>query len=115
MLPVIPKISFRNTIRVSNSLDADQVGEELYKLHASILILILLFHIRIYRVGRIEKSVLRIAVWHHKACGVMTNSDLEVRIFLSYSHMNNGFFFLLITVFIYLYICLFVCLFVCLF
>ena len=42
--------------------------------------------IRIYHEceGRIEKSVSRITVWHHKA------------------HMNNGFFFLLITVFNYL-------------
>ena len=31
--------------------------------------------------GRILKSVLRIAVWHHKACRVMTNDDLEGRIF----------------------------------
>ena len=33
----------------------------------------------------------------------MTNSDLEGRIFLSYPHTNNGFFFLLTTVFIYLF------------
>ena len=36
---------------------------------------------------------------HHEACGVMTNSDPEGQSFLSYPHMNNGFFFLLITVF----------------
>ena len=47
--------------------------------------------------GRIEKSVMRIAVWHHEACGVMTNSDPEGQIFLSYPHMNNGFFFMLTT------------------
>ena len=27
--------------------------------------------------GRIEKSVPRIAVWHHEACRVMTNGDPE--------------------------------------
>ena len=43
--------------------------------------------------GRIEKSVPRIAVWHHEACRVMTNGDSKGRIFLSYPHMNNGFFF----------------------
>ena len=66
-------------------------------------------NIRIYHEceGRIEKSVPRIAVWHHKACRVMTNSDPEGWIFLSYPHTNNGLFFLLITVFIYLFIYLF--------
>ena len=49
--------------------------------------------------GRIEKSVPRIAVWHHEACRVMTNGDPERPIFLSYLHTNNGFFFLLTTVF----------------
>ena len=41
--------------------------------------------IRIYHEceGRIEKSVPKIAVWHHEACLVMTNSDPEGRIFLS--------------------------------
>ena len=52
--------------------------------------------------GRIEKSVLRIAFWHHEACQVMTNGDLEGRIFLSYPHANNGFFFLLTTDFIFI-------------
>ena len=44
--------------------------------------------IRIYNEcgGRIEKSVLRITVWHHKA-------------FLPYPHTNNRSFFLLTTVF----------------
>ena len=42
-----------------------------------------------------EKSVQRITVWHHEACRVMTHSDPEGRIFLSYTHMNNGLFFLL--------------------
>ena len=52
--------------------------------------------IRIYHEceDRIEKSVLRIAVWHHEACRVMTNGDPEGQIFLSYPHRNNGFFFL---------------------
>ena len=34
----------------------------------------------------------------------MTNADPEGRIFLSYPHTNNGFFFLLTTVFIYLFL-----------
>ena len=38
----------------------------------------------------IEKSVPRIAVWHHEACRVMTNGDPEGWIFLSYPHTNNG-------------------------
>ena len=37
-------------------------------------------------------------------CRVMTKGDTEGWIFLSYPHMNNGFFFLLTTVFIYLFI-----------
>ena len=49
--------------------------------------------------GRIEKSVPRIAVWHHEACWLMTNGDPEGLIFLSYPHTSNGFFFLLTTVF----------------
>ena len=58
--------------------------------------------IRIYHEceGMIEKIVPRIAVWHHEACQLMTNGDLKGRIFLSYPHTNNGFFFLLTTVFI---------------
>ena len=36
----------------------------------------------------------------HKACRVMTNGDPEGRIFLSYPHTNNEFFFLLTTVFV---------------
>ena len=35
---------------------------------------------------------------------MMTNGDREGRIFLSCPHTNNGFFFLLTTVFIYLFI-----------
>ena len=49
--------------------------------------------------GRREKSVPRIAVWHHEACRVMTNGDPEGQIFLSNPHTNNGFFFLLTFVF----------------
>ena len=62
-----------------------------------------MMHIIIYHEceGRIEKSVPRIAVWHHEACRVMTNGDPEGRIFLSYPHTNNGFFFLLTTVFLF--------------
>ena len=48
--------------------------------------------------GRIEKSVPWIRVCYHRACRVMTNDDPEGQIFLSYPHMNNGFFFLLTTV-----------------
>ena len=50
--------------------------------------------------GRIEKSVQRIAVWHHEACRMMNNGDPEGRILRSYPHTNNGFFFLLTTVLI---------------
>ena len=59
--------------------------------------------IRIYHEceDRIEKSVLRITLWHHEACPVMTNGDLEGQIVLSYPHTNNGFFFLLTTVFLF--------------
>ena len=60
------------------------------------------------REGRIEKSVPRIAVWHHEACRVMTNGDPEGRIFLSYPHTNNGFLFLLTTVLINLFVYLFI-------
>ena len=40
-------------------------------------------NIRIYHDcgGGIEKSDLRITVWHHKACGVITNSDFKGQIF----------------------------------
>ena len=34
--------------------------------------------------GGIEKSVSRIADWHHEACRVMTIGDLEGQIFLSH-------------------------------
>ena len=43
-----------------------------------------------------------------EACLVLPNGDPEGRIFLSYPHMNNGLFFLLTTVFIYLFIYLFI-------
>ena len=52
--------------------------------------------------GRIEKSVSRIAVWHHEACRVMTNGDPEGRVFLSYPHTHDIFFFLR-TTFFYLF------------
>ena len=51
----------------------------------------------------LEKSVPRIAVWHHEACLMMTNGDPKGQIFLSYPHRNNVFYFLLTTVFIYLF------------
>ena len=62
--------------------------------------------IRIYHEceGRTEKSVTRIAVWHHEACRVMKNGDPEGRVFLSFPHTNNGFSFLFTTVFICLFI-----------
>ena len=62
--------------------------------------------IRVYHEceGRIENPVLRVAVWHHEACEVMTNGNPEGRIFLSYPQTNNGLFFLLTTVFFYLFI-----------
>ena len=44
---------------------------------------------------------LRITVWHHKACRVMTNGDPEGRIFLFHPHMNNEFFFLLTIYFLF--------------
>ena len=46
---------------------------------------IMVNHIRIYHEceGRIEKSISRIAVWHHEACQVMRNSDPNGQIFLS--------------------------------
>ena len=47
--------------------------------------------------GGIEKSILRITVWHQEACRVMTNGDPEGWIFLCHPHINNGFFFLLTT------------------
>ena len=55
--------------------------------------------IRIYHEyeGRII-SVPRITVWYHEACLEMTNGDPKGQIFLSYPHLNNGFFFLLTTV-----------------
>ena len=58
---------------------------------------IMLRTIRIYHECErgIEKSVPRIAVWHHEACRVMTNGDCEGWIFLSHPNTNNGFFFLL--------------------
>ena len=60
--------------------------------------------IRIYHEyeGRIEKSVLRIAVWHHEACRVMTNGDPEAQIFLSYPQTNNGLFFCCSPLFLYI-------------
>ena len=65
----------------------------------------LLESIRIYHEfeRRIEKSVPRITVWHQEACRVMTNGGPEKRIFLSYPHTNNRFFFFITTVFIYLF------------
>ena len=44
--------------------------------------------------GGIEKSVLRIIVWHNKPCRLMANGDRTGSIFLFHPHTNNGFFFL---------------------
>ena len=52
--------------------------------------------------GKIEKSVLRITVWHHEACRVMTNSDPEGQIFLTYPYTNYRFVFSLTTDFLLL-------------
>ena len=55
-----------------------------------------------------KKSVLKITNWHLEACRVMTNGDRKGWIFLSYSHTNNGFFFLLAIKFrIFIIPCLF--------
>ena len=56
-----------------------------------------ILYLRIYHEceGGIEKSEQRLNVWHHEACWVMANSNQEGCIFLSYPHMNKGFFFLL--------------------
>ena len=51
--------------------------------------------------GRIEKNIPRIAFWYHEASRVMTNGDPGGQIFQSYPHTNNGFFFLLTTVFLF--------------
>ena len=53
--------------------------------------------------GGIEISIPRITDWHHEACRVMTNGDLEGRSFLSHPHTNNGFFSLLATKYLILY------------
>ena len=46
--------------------------------------------IRIYNKceGGIDKSVLRITVWHHKACRLMTKGDLEGQIFMIQQHFR---------------------------
>ena len=44
--------------------------------------------------GGIEKSIPRIADWHHGVCQVMINGELEGQIFLSHPFTINGFFFL---------------------
>ena len=76
----------------------DQVGKVVHGISTALgkgfYFLFLKEIIRIYHEceGRIEKSVPRIAVWHHEACRVMTNGDPEGQIFLSYPRMNDGFF-----------------------
>ena len=51
--------------------------------------------------GRIEKSVPKITDWHHEVRRVMTNGDHKGRTFIPHPHKNNGFFFLLTTVFFF--------------
>ena len=59
--------------------------------------------------GRIEKSVSRIAVWHHEACRAMTNGDPEGWIFYpTFTRIMDFFlahhcFYLSIYLFIYLF------------
>ena len=65
-----------------------------------------MYIIRIYHEyeGGIEKSVLRITDWPHEPCQVMTICDREEQIFLSHPKTNNGFIFLLITLFVFIYL-----------
>ena len=58
--------------------------------------------------GRVENSVLRIAVWHHEACRLMTNGDPEGQIFyptltqiMDYFSCSPLFYYLCIYLFIY--------------
>ena len=53
--------------------------------------LILTLCIRIYHEceGGIEKSILRITIWHHEASQVMIKGDRKGTIFLSNPHTNN--------------------------
>ena len=80
------------------SLEEIEIFLDKNKITAFICLIIMEFlrqtcNIRIYHrcEGEIEKSVLRITDWHHEACRVMTNVDLEGWIFLF--HTINGFFF----------------------
>ena len=59
-------------------------------------LVILVNNIRINHECEIEKSVLRITVWHHKACRVMTNGYRGRQNFLSHPHTNNRFYLLTI-------------------
>ena len=47
----------------------------------------------------IEKSVLRITDWPHKACRMMTNGDPDGQIIIYHPHANNSFFFFITTSF----------------
>ena len=47
--------------------------------------------------GGLEKSIPRITDWYQEACPVMTSDDHKGRIFLSYPHTHDRFFFLLTT------------------
>ena len=52
----------------------------------------------------IEESAPRISVWHHKAWRVITNGDLEERIFVLALYTNDGFFFLLTVQFCFFFL-----------
>ena len=63
----------------------------------SLLLLVLSQIIRIFHEYEcwIDKSVLRITIWHHKACFVMPIGDPRDHDFLSYQRSDDGFFFTL--------------------
>ena len=68
----------------------------------------LIWNIRIYHKceARIEKLFPKIAVWHHKACRVITNGDPKGWIFLSYPNTNNGLFVLLTNFDLFINLCI---------
>ena len=97
VLPIILAKKARPTAEVPNN--RAEIGKDRFILKKKKELVALLLRIYHEYEGMIEKSVLRIAFWHHEACRVHTNGDSEGRILLSYPHTNNGFFFLLATIF----------------
>ena len=94
----------------TNSVDPDAAsGSGLFVILSTFLVIVDTI-IRLYHEceGRIEKSVPRIAVWHHEVCRVRTNGDPKGRIFLSYPYTNKEFFFLAHHCFYFLFIYLFI-------